>query len=404
MYERRNFERYQDFLNKKKSSLTKKDNNINLLNLESKTEPTNAIKKQQKNVTQSCIESIKEQLKNNNKNMNMNKKKNILSSNLNYKTKGKIENSNPRSKIENKMNSPKNNNNYYKRIKNEVQRNIGQHSEKLLFSDTDNRNKTMGKLRRNYSNNHFSLNNLRYNFSSDFSKSNKEYDHIISSYDLKNNEIGGGIMSAKIHFKNLLSLIDELKAKNEMLKTEIKHKDNIISLLEKKCLGKNKKGKKENKSLNDIILNEYNNDLLLDNQKLKSEILNLNKELENQKIYYEDVIKDYQNELNHEKYKSNIFEGNFKDMENKFKNSNNRILSMEDNLEEAIISKSKLEEVNHKYEIMNKNQHNRIEYLENQLNAVLNLVKGLFNKENQFLYPMRTKLFYEISNLNNIYQ
>ena len=156
--------------------------------------------------------------------------------------------------------------------------------------------------------------------------------------------------------------------------------------------------------MNDIILNEYNNDLLLDNQKLKSEILNLNKELENQKIYYEDVIKDYKNELNQEKYKSNIFEGNFKDMENKYKNSNNRISNMEDNLEEAIITKSKLEEINHKYEIINKNQQNRIEYLENQLNVVLNLVKGLFNKENQLLYPMRTKLFYEISNLNNLYQ
>ena len=91
-------------------------------------------------------------------------------------------------------------------------------------------------------------------------------------------------------------------------------------------------------------------------------------------------------------------------MENKYKNSNNRISNMEDNLEEAIITKSKLEEINHKYEIINKNQQNRIEYLENQLNVVLNLVKGLFNKENQLLYPMRTKLFYEISNLNNIYQ
>ena len=91
-------------------------------------------------------------------------------------------------------------------------------------------------------------------------------------------------------------------------------------------------------------------------------------------------------------------------MENKYKNSNDRIVNMEDNLEEAIITKSKLEEINHKYEIINKNQQNRIEYLENQLNVVLNLVKGLFNKENQLLYPMRTKLFYEISNLNNIYQ
>ena len=400
MQESKNFERYQDFLNKRKSSLTKQNNNINIINLESKTEPTNTIKKQQKNVIQSCIESLKEQMKNNSKYID--KKQNISSHNLKYKTKGKIENSNSKSKILNKMNSP-NNNNYYKRITNEVRKNIEQHPEKLLYSDMDN-NKTLNKIRRNYSNKHFSHNNLRYNFSSDFSPSNKELDHIISSYDFKNNDIGGGTMSAKIHFKNLLSLVDELRAKNDMLKKELKHKDNIISILEKKCLNKNKKGKKDDKNLNDILLNEYNNDLLLDNQKLKSEILHLNKELENQKTYYEDVIKDYKDELNHEKYKNNIFEGNFKEMENKFKNSNNRMESMEDNLEEAIISKSKLEEINHKYEIINKNQQNRIQYLENQLNVVLNLIKGLFNKESQILYPMKNKLFYEISNLNNIYQ
>ena len=400
MKESKNFERYQDFLNKRKSSLTKQNNNINIINLESKIEPTNTIKKQQKNVIQSCIESLKEQMKNNNKYID--KKQNISSHNLKYKTKGKIENSNSKSKILNKMNTP-NNNNYYKRIKNEVQKNIEQHPEKLLYSDMDN-NKTLNKIRRNYSNNHFSHNNLRYNFSSDFSPYNKELDHIISSYDFKNNDIGGGTMSAKIHFKNLLSLVDELRAKNDFLKKELKHKDNIISILEKKCLNKNKKGKKDDKNLNDILLNEYNSDLLLDNQKLKSEILHLNKELENQKTYYEDVIKDYKDELNHEKYKNNIFEGNFKEMENKFKNSNNRMESMEDNLEEAIISKSKLEEINHKYEIINKNQQNRIQYLENQLNVVLNLIKGLFNKESQTLYPMKNKLFYEISNLNNIYQ
>ena len=75
-------------------------------------------------------------------------------------------------------------------------------------------------------------------------------------------------------------------------------------------------------------------------------------------------------------------------MENKYKNSNDRMVNMEDNLEEAIITKSKLEEINHKYELMNKNQQKRIVYLENQLNVVLTLVKGLFNKENQLLYPM----------------
>ena len=400
MNERKYFEKYQDFLNKRKLNQAKQNNNINILSSESKTEPSNIIKKQQKNVIQSCIESIKEQMKD--KNKYKDKRQNISSSNINNKTKKQIENYKTKSKIVNKMNST--NNNYYNRIKNDVQKNIGLYSGKLLYSDMEN-NKTFNKIRKNYSNNHFSQNNLRYNFSSEFSPyQNKEIAHIISSYDFKNNDSGDVNTSTKIHFKNLLSLVNELKAKNDMLKKELKDKDNIISLLEKKCLGKNNKGIKGDKNLNDIILNEYNNDVLLDNQKLKSEILNLNKELENQKIYYEDVIKDYKNELNHEKYKNNLFEGNLKTMENKYKNSNDRMVNMEDNLEEAIITKSKLEEVNHKYELINKNQQKRIEYLENQLNVVLTLVKGLFNKENQLLYPMRTKLFYEISNLNNLYQ
>ena len=156
--------------------------------------------------------------------------------------------------------------------------------------------------------------------------------------------------------------------------------------------------------MENIIMNEYNSDILLDNQKLKSEILNLNKKLENQRIHYEDIIKDYKSQLNQEKNKSNVFEGNFKEMENRCKTSNDRLVSMEDDLEEAILKKSKLEDINQKYEIININQQKRIENLENQLNVILTLVKGLFNKENELLYPMRTKLFYEISNLNNIYK
>ena len=91
-------------------------------------------------------------------------------------------------------------------------------------------------------------------------------------------------------------------------------------------------------------------------------------------------------------------------MINRCKTSNDRLVSMEDDLEEAILKKSKLEDINQKYEIININQQKRIENLENQLNVILTLVKGLFNKENELLYPMRTKLFYEISNLNNIYK
>ena len=396
MEERRKFEKYQDFLNKRKSKQNNENNNNNI-KLENQTEPCTKItcNKNSKNVIQSCIESIKDQMKSKNKN-NID----INDTSINNKQKrDKKDNSKIKSKILNKMNST--NNNYYNKINNGAKKIINEspiYSEKLLNSDIG-----LNKIR-NYSNNHYSQNNLRYNFSSDYSPYNKELDHIISSYDFKTDVKGELNPSTKIHFRNLLSLVNELRAKNDLLKRELRNKDKIISVLEKKCLNKNKKGSKVENNMNDIIMNEYNNDILLDNQKLKSEILNLNKELENQKIYYEDVIKDFKNQLNFEKNKSNVFQGNFKDMEKRFRTSNDKVISMEDDLEEAIIKKSKLEEINQQYEIINANQQRRIENLENQLNVILSLVKDLFNKENELFYPMRTKLFYEISNLNNLYQ
>ena len=400
MEERRKFEKYQDFLNKRKFKPNKENINNNI-KLENQTEPCTKLtgNKSSKNVIQSCIESIKEQMISKNKN-----NAEISNTSIHNKIKrNKKDNSKTKSKILNKMNST--NNNYYNKMNTRVNNYISErplYSEKIFNSDIY-KNKSESKIR-DYSNNHYSHNNLRYNFSSDYSPYNKELDHIVSSYDFKTDNKGDLNPSTKIHFRNLLSTVNELKAKNDLLKKELRNKDKIISLLEKKCLNKNKKGTKDDKNMNDILMNEYNDDILIDNQKLKSEILNLNKELENQKIYYEDVIKDYKNQLNYEKNKNNVFQGNYKEMENRFKTSNDRVISMEDDLEEAIIKKSKLEEVNRQYEIINANQQRRIENLENQLNVVLSLVKDLFNKENELFYPMRTKLFYEISNLNNLYQ
>ena len=80
-------------------------------------------------------------------------------------------------------------------------------------------------------------------------------------------------------------------------------------------------------------------------------------------------------------------------MEKRFRTSNDRVISMEDDLEEAIIKKSKLEEINQQYEIINANQQRRIENLENQLNVILSLVKDLFNKENELFYLYFLVLF-----------
>jgi hypothetical protein len=370
MNENQNFEKYQDFLNKKKFKLNPKNNNN--INIEKKAKTSSNINinknNNKKNVIQSCISLIKEQMNNN--------KKNQKKIDINSKNKGLYDKNKNNLTEDNKINS------YHQRYS-ELSHNFNKNKERALDKN------------RYYSNN--SINpkiNLRNNFSSEINPYNKEINHLLNSYDTKNmNE------SNKMDFRYLLSLVNELKSRNELLKKELRNKENLISLYEKNKINKKKIIKETD--INSVLLTEYNNNILLDNDKLKSEILNLNKKLENQKIYYEDIINDYKNKLNEEKNKNNLVEKNYKEIENKYNNSNKRIINMDDDIKEIISKKAELEDINQKYEIINTNQQKRIEYLENQLNIVLTLIKRLFNKENELLYPMRNKLFYEIYKLNN---
>ena len=268
MKDDKKFEKYQDFLNKRKMKQIRNSNND--IKIENRTEPSsNFQKKKTQNVIQSYISEIKRQMQLRNKNddkiqttvgqnqkdknkKDNTKKKNIISTNKNYSTDISYYNKENKKNISNRKK-------YY---------------EKLSNSDK-NKNKSVNKIQ-NYSDNCFTENKniMRYNFSSDYIPNNKELDHILSSYDFKSdNELGDINISTKIHFRNLLSLVNELKAKNELLKKELRNKDNLISSLEKMNLNKNKKGMKNDKNMNDFIRNEYNNNILLDNQRLKSEIL-----------------------------------------------------------------------------------------------------------------------------------
>ena len=93
-----------------------------------------------------------------------------------------------------------------------------------------------------------------------------------------------------------------------------------------------------------------------------------------------------------------------KEIEKRYIDSNENIFNMKQDLENTILREKNLEDINQKYEMITTNQQKRIEFLENQLKVVLTLIKDLFNKENNSLYPMRNKLFYDISTLNNVYQ
>jgi hypothetical protein len=255
-----------------------------------------------------------------------------------------------------------------------------------------------------------SYNNIKYNslkskklnkffFDSDYL--NKELEHLLKSYDFVNinneyNEIDD--KSIKIHFRSLLYLVKELSAKNEMLKKEIRNKNNLISSLEKQIYNKQKI------SLNNSTKDLNSSNILLDNNILKSQVLDFENKLKQQKIFYEDIIRDYKNELDEIKNRNYMIENDRKKLENKFKNSNCEINDVKDELKEITFIKTKLEDDNEKYLLINKRQQEKIEMLENHLKIVLTYIKNLFNKENNILYPMSSKLFYDVSSLQNYNQ
>ena len=400
MNEQRRFEKYQDFLNKKYSKKLKQ--NINKLKRENITEPSfNINNKLSKNVTPSYITKIKRQI--NLKKINDDKIQ-ITMSDIQEKN-NKEDSINLKRTFANKKNYI--NNNFYKEEKKDDKKNKSnkkKYSEKLYNSDISDK-KSINKIYK-YPINNFIENkkNIRHNISLDSIPSNKELNHILSSYDFKNdNELGDLNIKTKIHFKNLLTLVYELKAKNELLKKELRNRDDLISSYEKMNLNKSKNEKDEDNK-NDLINNKFDREVLLDNQKLKAEILKLNKDLELQKINYDDIVYDFNNQLNESKNENNFLENKYKEIEKKYIDSNEKILNMEKDLENAILRAKNLEDINQKYEIISTNQQKRIEFLENHIKVILTLIKELFNKEKDTLYPMRSKLFYDISKLNNIYQ
>jgi hypothetical protein len=345
-----------------------------------------------------------------------NKVNNIYNNNIEEKKKNlKIYSStneiNNKKNIENMINSYLNKNNNNNNSKNKY--NFKGNSADNFNLKKPNNNKNVNvfnyKKKNNYNSfiksNRKKLENRNLNKSrlSESISLNKELDHLLSSFNFNNinnncEEIKiDDDKSIKIHFRNLLYLVKELNAKNDLLKKELRNKDNLISSLENQIKNSNK-GKGQ-KSINNIMLKEYSDNVLLDNNKLKSEVLKLENKLKQQKIHYEDLLNDYKKRLNKEVSRNNAMDNNLKNIENKYKNSNTKIIDMKDELKDVTLMKAKLEDMNEKYEIINSGQQKRIEELENQLKVVLTLVKNLFSKENNVLFPMRTKLFFDISNL-----
>ena len=345
-------------------------------------------------------------LNNKNKNERINTNDNIINSYIDKYNKNNILKRNNTSNISKNKKLFKNNN-FNNNLNNREKSNSINYSNNNYLKDNKIK---IDNLNRNKNNNLVKKNKIKYNSSYDSSNStsiydpvyiNKELDHLLSSYDFNNtknfnnmNDIDDN--SIKIHFRNLLYLVKELNAKNDLLKKEIKNKNDLISSLEKK-LKKNNNIKKS--GLNTDFKGNYDN-ILLDNDKLKSEILNLQNKLSNQKKYYDDLIGDYNKRIQEQKNKNKKIENKLKNIENKYKYSNNKIFDMKDDIKNISLMKAKLEDYNNKYEVINSEQQKKIEELEDQLRVIITLVKNLFNHENNVIYPMRNKLFYNISNLS----
>ena len=231
------------------------------------------------------------------------------------------------------------------------------------------------------------INNTDKNFSNELMRNllaNKEFDHIVSSYDFEteNNE-------TKIHFRNLLYLVQELNSEKKYLIKEIKIKDELINKLEKKLLLTKNNEKDENFS--NIELNK---------ERINAWNTHFEGKFQQQKLFYEHIIEEYKNKL---KALLDIHENNEKNLGNikqKFNCANDKIENFKEELKNTTFMKSKLENLNEKYEKNNLEQQKKIEVLENNLRILVSIIKELYKKENIGYYPKIKKLMSNIGKIS----
>ena len=267
----------------------------------------------------------------------------------------------------------------------------------VFKDDAKNLNKSINNEKKNKSNssgkkNHYKfpkndINNTDKNFSNELMRNlldNQEFDHIINSYDFvsENNE-------TKIHFRNLLYLVKELNSEKKYLIKEIKIKDELINKLEKKLL-LNSNNKKD----------EHFSSIEVNKERINAWNTYFDGKLQQQKIFYENIIEEYRNKL---KALLDIHENNEKNMVNikqKYNFANSKIENFKDELKQTTFIKSKLENLNGKYEKINLEQQKKIELLENNLRIIISIIKELYKNENLGYYPKVNKLLSNISRIS----
>jgi len=233
----------------------------------------------------------------------------------------------------------------------------------------------------------------RYNNSLPFSD-NLINDYSKVNYTKSNNNISKA--DVKIMNMNNNRKINELNKYIKELEKELKLKNEIISSLEKKLFNNS-----DNiKELNNIITNERNDDLKVENSKLKRKIILLEKTINENTFMYEEIIKEYKNKIN----ENNIDLNNNVSVINNLKNNFDELLKNYDNTNNELNERKKDFEnanlINKKFEIREKNYINRIENLENNFRVVLNYLRNLYQQE-KINYPKRTEIYEKLNFILN---
>ena len=213
------------------------------------------------------------------------------------------------------------------------------------------------------------------------------------NYIINSNSINS-ISDMKINIKNMTKKISELTNTIQKLEKEIKNKDDIINTLEKKLYSNSE----IIDNLNKKIINERSENSQVENSNMKRKIADLEKKIKDNTFMYEEIIKEYKNKLKglNDEHDGNITQLNklsedFKKLMSNHNGVNHQLEEKNNTVQEF---KRKIDE----QEINEKLYSQKIEKLEDILRVLLQLIKNLFNEENDF-YQKRNAIFEQLKYL-----
>lgn len=182
----------------------------------------------------------------------------------------------------------------------------------------------------------------------------------------------------KLTVRNMANKISEMSIYIQNLEKENKKKDEIITSLNQKLYNNNNKIA----NLNMKIIDERNDNLVVENSKLKRKIMSLEKSLNENIFMYEEIIKEYK-----EKLKNINNEHNSKQSKLEMVCNDKQILVNDNQKMKQQIEENKKQIDNFSYTINEKENKERqlilkVEKLENHIKILLSIINNIRQTEN----------------------